>query len=121
MTNAFTAMIAAVYADPNMAVDAVYKPVTGAIKDIRVLKRWGESQRPMLSGAIYAESLLLTVQRADIALPVRDDLIALGIKSDDPALATPNFWTSYAQLRRVTGATESKSGNEWKLDTEPAQ
>lgn len=78
MADAFSIAMGAIFADPNMAVEATYRPAYSAEQSIRVLfrapdeiMRYGES--PILSDTQVAELF-----GADVTAPEEGDTLQIG-------------------------------------------
>lgn len=78
MTNAFKQAMAGIFADPNMTMQAVYTPVDGEPKSIRVVARRPDEIIGFGETRIHAETTLFDVKTADIPDPRRGDWLTVG-------------------------------------------
>jgi hypothetical protein len=76
---AFTAAIAAIFRDPNMAADALWKAGgTGAGVACRVVRRMPDAEVAFGRSAVKIESVLFDVQVSEIAAPAKNDTVTIG-------------------------------------------
>lgn len=63
--NAFNTAIVSLFADPNLATDALYAPVSGGSKSVRVITQSPDLFQPVGQSFIETPSLVLAVQVSD--------------------------------------------------------
>ena len=79
--NAFSAAIDRIFADPNMAVDALW--LAGGMGPgvaVRVIRKSPDEITPFGAGHILSETTLLEARVADIPTPAPGDLIRIGLE-----------------------------------------
>ena len=77
--NAFATAMNVIFADPNMAVDAIW--FTGGIGPgiaVRVIRKSPDEITPFDAGRILSETTLLDARVADLPTPAPGDLIRIG-------------------------------------------
>ena len=82
MENAFAAATDDLFADPNVAADAVYLPHTGgAGSDVRVILKQPDEIASFGEARIATETLVLLARVAEIQDPEEDDMFLINGKS----------------------------------------
>jgi len=82
MENAFSAAMDDLFADPNVAADAVYLPQTGgAGSDVRVILKRPDEVASFGEAKIASDTLMLLVRLTDIQDPEEDDMFLIGGKN----------------------------------------
>lgn len=82
MENAFAAATDDLFADPNVAADAVYLPSTGgAGSDVRVILKRPDEVASFGEARIATETLVLLVRVSEIQDPEEDDMFLIDGKS----------------------------------------
>ena len=77
--NAFATAMNVIFADPNMAVDAIwFAGGTGPGVAIRVIRKSPDEITPFGAGRILSETTMLDVREADLPTPAAGDLIRIG-------------------------------------------
>ena len=77
--NAFTTAMNVIFADPNMAVDALwFANGTGPGLAVRVIRKSPDEITPFGAGRIFSETTQLDVRVADMPNPASGDLIRIG-------------------------------------------
>ena len=77
--NAFATAMDRIFADPNMAVDAIwFAGGTGPGLTIRVIRKSPDVITPFGAGRILSETTLLDARIADMPTPAPGDLIRIG-------------------------------------------
>ena len=77
--NAFATAIDRIFADPNMAVDALwFAGGTGPGVSVRVIRKSPDEITPFGAGRILSETTQLDARVADMPTPVPGDLIRIG-------------------------------------------
>ena len=80
--NAFTAAMNVIFADANMAVDAIwFAGGTGPGVAVRVIRKSPEEITPFGAGRILSETTQLDARVADLPTPAPGDLINIGLES----------------------------------------
>ena len=79
--NAFATAIDRIFADPNMAVDALwFAGGTGPGVSVRVIRKSPDEVTPFGAGRILSETTLLDAGVADMPTPAPGDLIRIGVE-----------------------------------------
>jgi len=79
---AFATAMTAIFADRNMAVDALWHPDgVGPGVPVRVIRKSPDEITPFGAGRILSETTLLDARIADMPTPAPGDLINIGIES----------------------------------------
>ncbi len=79
MENAFAAAMDDLFADPNIAADAVYLPASGgAGSDVRVILKRPDQVASFGEAKIASDTLTLLVRMTDIQDPEEDDMFLIG-------------------------------------------
>ena len=79
--NAFATAMNSIFADSNMAVDALwFAGETGSGVAIRVIRKSPDEITPFGAGRILSETTLLDARVADMPTPVPGDMIRIGIE-----------------------------------------
>ena len=79
--NAFATAIDRIFADANMAVDAIwFAGGTGLGVAVRVIRKSPDEITPFGAGRILSETTLLEVRVADMPSPAAGDLIRIGLE-----------------------------------------
>ncbi len=82
MEDAFSAAMDDLFADPNIAADAVYLPSTGgAGSDVRVILKRPDVVASFGDAKIASDTLTLLVRLTDIQDPEEDDMFLIGGKN----------------------------------------
>lgn len=82
MKDAFSAAMDDLFADPNVAADAVYLPSTGgAGSDVRVILKRPDEVASFGEARIATETLVLLVRVSEIQDPEEDDMFLIDGKS----------------------------------------
>ena len=77
--NAFATAMNVIFADPNMAVDAIwFAGGTGPGLTIRVIRKSPDEITPFGAGRILSETTMLDARVADMPTPAPGDLIRIG-------------------------------------------
>ena len=77
--NAFTTAINVIFADANMAVDAIWLAGgTGPGVAVRVIRKSPDEITPFGAGRILSESTMLDARVADMPSPAPGDLVRIG-------------------------------------------
>lgn len=101
---AFAAAMDALFADVNMAADAVYVPAaTGLPVAIRVVRTAPDRVTDFAGNRLWSDSVQVSVRVSDVAAPMQGDRITLG-----------------GETRVVQGTPERDTQRlVWRLDTVP--
>ena len=76
---AFAAAIDAIFADPNVAADAVYTTVTdGEVLSVRVIRKSPDVLQGFGGAQFQAESNMFDLRKSEIAQPLKGDTFAIG-------------------------------------------
>ena len=79
--NAFSTAMNVIFADANMAVDAIwFAGGTGPGVSIRVIRKSPDEITPFGAGRILSETTLLEARLADLPTPAAGDLIRIGLE-----------------------------------------
>lgn len=78
---AFTAGVAAMFRDPNMAVDADYLPKNGTLQSVRVLLSRPDASMGWQDAKIVLPTFIAEVQVAEVAEAQAGDVISIGAES----------------------------------------
>jgi hypothetical protein len=79
--NAFATAINAIFADANMAVDAIWFAAgTGPGVAVRVIRKSPDEITPFGAGRVLSETTLLDARVADMPTPTSGDLIRIGLE-----------------------------------------
>ena len=79
--NAFATAMNVIFADRNMAVDAIwFAGGTGSGAAIRVIRKSPDEITPFGAGRILSETTLLDARVTDMATPAPGDLIRIGLE-----------------------------------------
>ena len=79
--NAFATAMNVIFADANMAVDAIwFAGGTGPGVSIRVIRKSPDEITPFGAGRILSETTLLEARVADLPTPAAGDLIRIGVE-----------------------------------------
>ena len=79
--NAFAIAMNIIFADANMAVDALwFAGGTGPGVSVRVIRKSPDEITPFGAGRILSETTLLDARIADMPTPAPGDLIRIGLK-----------------------------------------
>ena len=79
--NAFASAIDRIFADPNMAVDALwFAGGTGPGVTVRVIRKSPDEITPFGAGRILSDTTLLEARIADMPTPAPGDLIRIGLE-----------------------------------------
>ena len=79
--NAFATAIDRIFADPNMAVDALwFAGGTGPGVTVRVIRKSPDEITPFGAGRILSNTTLLEARIADMPTPAPGDLIRIGLE-----------------------------------------
>jgi hypothetical protein len=82
MENAFAAAMDDLFADPNVAADAIYLPSSGgAGSDVRVIMKQPDEVASFGEARIASETLMLLVRVTEIKDPEQDDQFLIDGKS----------------------------------------
>lgn len=76
--NAFSAAMASIFADPNMAVDALYLPIAGMPMRVRVIRARPNEEIGFGESRIRTSTAEFDVRTADVVAPVKGDVIQIG-------------------------------------------
>lgn len=77
--SAFAAAVATRFADPNLAVDALYTPVeTGVAVTVRGIVRAPDTVTPIFGASLASDTVMVEVRCAEVAEPVEGDMILIG-------------------------------------------
>ena len=77
--NAFATAMNVIFADPNMAVDAIwFAGGTGPAIAVRVIRKSPDEITPFGAGRILSETTMLDARIADMPTPASGDLIRIG-------------------------------------------
>ena len=80
--NAFATAMNAIFADANMAVDAIwFAGGTGPGVTVRVIRKSPDEITPFGAGRILSEATLLDARVADMPTPAPGDLIRIGAEN----------------------------------------
>jgi hypothetical protein len=80
--NAFATAINAIFADANMAVDAIWFAAgTGPGVAVRVIRKSPDEITPFGAGRILSETTQLDARVADMPIPVPGDVIQIGAET----------------------------------------
>ena len=80
--NAFATAMNMIFADPNMAVDALWLPGgTGPGVSVRVIRKSPDEITPFGAGRILSETTRLEARVADLPTPAPGDLIRIGLEA----------------------------------------
>ena len=80
--NAFTTAMNIIFADANMAVDALwFAGGTGPGIAVRVVRKSPDEITPFGAGRILSETTLLDARIADMPTPAPGDIVNIGIES----------------------------------------
>ena len=97
--NAFATAMNMIFADANMAVDAIwFAGGTGPGVSVRVIRKSPDEITPFGAGRILSETTHLDARVADMPTPVPGDLIRIGLEDfilqDEPKLDRERLiWT----------------------------
>lgn len=76
---AFTAAIDAIFADPNVAADAVWEsPKWSGSPQVRVIRKSPDVLQGFGAAQFHAQSNMFDVRRSDVAEPTKGDVLAIG-------------------------------------------
>jgi hypothetical protein len=76
---AFSAAIDAIFADPNVAADAVWKPnIAGAQISVRMIRKSPDVLQGFGGGQFHSESNMFDVRKCDVMSPAKGDTFAIG-------------------------------------------
>ena len=79
--NAFATAMNAIFADANMAVDALwFAGATGPGVAVRVIRKSPDEVTPFGAGRILSETTLLDARATDVPSPAAGDLIRIGLE-----------------------------------------
>ena len=79
MADAFSIAMAAIFADPNMAVEATYSPVGGgASSTLRVIRRQPDEMMQYGETAILTDTQIIEARVADLVTPQAGDIFQIG-------------------------------------------
>ena len=82
MEDAFSAAMDDLFADPNIAADAVYLPQAGgAGSDVRIILKQPDEVVSFSDAKIASDTLTLLVRMTDIQDPEEDDMFLIGGKN----------------------------------------
>lgn len=81
MINAFAAAIDVLFADPNIASEALYTPVEGKPKAVRVVARRPDTITGWGAARIVAATAVFDVRLADIGDPAVGDVLTVNGRS----------------------------------------
>lgn len=82
MEDAFSAAMDDLFADPNIAADAVYLPQAGgAGSDVRVIRKRPDQVASFGETRIASETLVLLVRVIEVQDPEEDDMFLIGGKN----------------------------------------
>jgi len=73
----FATAIAALFADPNLGVDAIFTPVSGGSKTVRVITQAPDLFQPVGQSFIETPSLVLVVQVTDCPTLAQGDQFSI--------------------------------------------
>ncbi len=76
--NAFAAAMDAIFADINMAVDAIWYPAGGAPVPVRVIRKAPDEVTSFGSAQVLSETTLVDVRVSEMANPKPGDGISIG-------------------------------------------
>jgi hypothetical protein len=80
--NAFATAMNLIFADPNVAVDALwFAGAVGPGVPVRVIRKSPDEITPFGAGRILSETTLLDARIADMPTPLTGDLINIGLES----------------------------------------
>ena len=80
--NAFATAMNMIFADPNMAVDALWLAGgTGPGVSVRVIRKSPDEITPFGAGRILSETTRLEARVADLPTPAPGDLIRIGLEA----------------------------------------
>ena len=97
--NAFATAMNVIFADANMAVDALWFPGgTGPGFPVRVIRKSPDEITPFGAGRILSETTVLDARVADLPTPAAGDIIRIGLEDfivqGDPKLDRERLiWT----------------------------
>lgn len=93
-----------IFADPNMAVDALYLPLVGEPKRIRVIRSRPDEEVPFAESRVRTSTAVFDVRADEITAPRKGDVLQIG-----------------SERFEVQGIpTTDADGLVWALDTRPA-
>lgn len=78
MANAFSTAMNAIFADPNMAVEAIYTPAGGMAQVIRVLFRAPDDIMRFGETPILTDTQVAELRGADVDAPQEGDIVQIG-------------------------------------------
>ena len=79
--NAFATAMNVIFADPHMAVDAIwFAGGTGPGVTVRVIRKSPDEITPFGAGRILSETTMLDARIADMPTPAPGDLIRIGLE-----------------------------------------
>lgn len=112
---AFTDMIADLFSNNDLAVDAVYRTAAGTLTDVRAIKRYENKSAHAFDTGAYVEGLIVQVAAAQLPAPVKGDLLALGFTTASPELSVAGFWDGAAAYK-IRTVRRDRHGLLWDLD-----
>jgi hypothetical protein len=111
--------IADLFSNEDLTEGAVYKPLTGAMVELRVARRVIDKAGGLLQTGAFVEGVEFRILAADIAAPVEGDKIAVGYTLDSAELAVGGFWSS-SSAYKIREALPDARRLTWRLDVQKA-
>lgn len=74
---AFAGLVGRLFADPNLAVDAVYEPVGAEPVTVRIIARRADAVTEFGGGRLWSETTRIGLRVAEVAEPRPDDRIVV--------------------------------------------
>ena len=70
--------VRAVFADPNVGIDATYTPAGGSGVPVRAILTTASARTDVFGAAVASTGRTIELQAAEVGTPVRGDTIAIG-------------------------------------------